>query len=102
MIPKYKCPFCQGRKRVREVKELNAIIEKGMQDKQEIRFERMAEQTPETLPGDVVLSIMTKRHPRFKREKNDLHHTMTINLHQSLLGFSKEILHLDRRRIEVS
>lgn len=100
-IAKVKCPECRGRKRMHETKELLATIEKGMPDKHEIRFERMSEQTPETIPGDVVLAIKTKRHEQFQRLGNDLHMTMWISLEESLLGFSKEVAQLDGRKITV-
>lgn len=45
-IPKSTCPVCGGAKVSREEKELEAIIERGMSDGQEIRFERASEQTP--------------------------------------------------------
>jgi hypothetical protein len=38
-------------------------------------------------------------HPRFRREGNDLHHTMHITLKEALLGFRKSVLHLDGRMV---
>ena len=42
-VPKAKCPKCQGNKVVGENKALEPLIEKGMHDGQEIRFERQSE-----------------------------------------------------------
>jgi DnaJ-related protein SCJ1 len=99
---KHKCPICHGHKLVEEQAELKATIEKGMPDGYEIRFPRMSEQSPDTIPGDVILHIKTKKHSRFKRRGNmDLLHTMTITLKEALLGFKKPLKQLDGRTIMV-
>ncbi len=51
-------------------------------------------------PGNVVFKLRERQgHPRFRREGNDLHHTMHISLKEALLGFRKSILHLDGREV---
>lgn len=35
------------------------------------------------------------KHPRFERKSNDLYTTLNLTLEEALLGFSKEIEHLD-------
>jgi len=51
-----------------------------MPDGHELVFERMSEQSPEVVPGDVILKLRTQPHHRFKRRDNDLLHSMTITL----------------------
>ena len=41
-------------------------------------------------------------HKTFTREKNDLKATITITLRQALLGFEKELTHLDGRQLKIS
>eukprot|EP00462_Mataza_sp_D1_P011072 CAMPEP_0175152538 /NCGR_PEP_ID=MMETSP0087-20121206/19174_1 /TAXON_ID=136419 /ORGANISM="Unknown Unknown, Strain D1" /LENGTH=347 /DNA_ID=CAMNT_0016438991 /DNA_START=93 /DNA_END=1136 /DNA_ORIENTATION=+ len=96
------CPHCRGTKTVDEDKELNAVVEQGMDTGSELRFERASEQRPGTTPGDVILVLKTQPHPRFKRLKDDLHYTMTITLKQALLGFTKTIEHLDGHTVEIT
>lgn len=81
---------------------LEAVIEKGMAAGQEIVFERMSEQQPKQIPGDVILTIREKPHKVFRREGLHLHATLTLGLREALLGFRKEITHLDGRKVTVA
>lgn len=99
---KTACPTCKGKKVMMEEKALNAVVEKGMKNGHEIVFERASEQSPETVPGDVILVIKTQKHKLFTRKGNDLHHTMTITLKEALLGFSKTLQQMDGRTITVA
>jgi len=80
---------------------LEAVIEKGMGDGAKITFERMSEQKPGEIPGDVVFKVKVKKHARFTRRGNDLHMDMDISLTEALLGFKKTIRHLDGRSVEL-
>merc|ERR1711865_851718 len=73
-----------------------------MNDGSTITFERMSEQQPGQIPGDVIFKVALKPHSRFERRGNDLHITMEISLGESLVGFKKTIRHLDDREVEVS
>ena len=72
-----------------------------MPNGEKLVFERASEQSPDHLPGDVVLILKTEKHAQFTRQGNDLHHTMTITLKESLLGFKKTIKQLDGRDIAI-
>eukprot|EP00823_Brevimastigomonas_motovehiculus_P003716 TRINITY_DN2307_c0_g1_i1.p1 TRINITY_DN2307_c0_g1~~TRINITY_DN2307_c0_g1_i1.p1 ORF type:complete len:374 (+),score=54.03 TRINITY_DN2307_c0_g1_i1:57-1178(+) len=100
-IIKDKCPHCQGHKTVMEEKALDAVIERGMKDGEEIVFERASEQAPDMIPGNVILVLKQQAHSRFRREGNDLHYDQTITLKEALLGFKRQIAHLDGRTIDV-
>eukprot|EP00457_Paulinella_chromatophora_P006718 gb/GEZN01006737.1/.p1 GENE.gb/GEZN01006737.1/~~gb/GEZN01006737.1/.p1 ORF type:complete len:369 (-),score=88.66 gb/GEZN01006737.1/:403-1509(-) len=96
-----KCEVCGGSKLVLEDKLLEVVLEKGMPDKHEIVFERASEQSPNTIPGDVVLVVTQKAHSRFKRDGNDLLHSMKISLKEALLGFNKNVEQLDGSMVQV-
>jgi DnaJ-class molecular chaperone len=81
---------------------LNAVVEKGMDNNAEIKFERMSEQRPGMIPGDVIMVLKQKPHKRFRREGNDLHYDLVISLKQSLIGFETTIEHLDGHQVEIS
>jgi DnaJ-related protein SCJ1 len=100
-IAKHKCPACKGNKIMMEEKLLEAVIEKGMPDAHQIVFERASEQSPDTIPGNVVLTLQTQKHHRFERRGNHLYHDMKITLKEALLGFKKNLVHLDRRKVKV-
>lgn len=74
---------------------LTAVVEKGMADGTEIKFERMNQETPGKIPGDVILVVKQNPHKEIRREGNDLHAKIRISLKESLLGFSKQLSHLD-------
>lgn len=95
------CPICSGQKLQMEEKTLDAIIERGMQDGNELRFERASEQSPDTIPGDVILTIRQDSHPTYRRDNYDLHTTKTISLRDALLGFQTTVKQLDDRDIVI-
>jgi chaperone protein DnaJ len=100
-VAKASCPICNGAKTVMEEKELEALIEKGMADGEEIIFERASEQAPDIVPGNVVLILKTQPHNRFRREGQDLHMEQHITLKEALLGFTKTVTHLDGHKVEI-
>eukprot|EP00631_Chrysoreinhardia_giraudii_P003677 CAMPEP_0197419360 /NCGR_PEP_ID=MMETSP1170-20131217/4875_1 /TAXON_ID=54406 /ORGANISM="Sarcinochrysis sp, Strain CCMP770" /LENGTH=207 /DNA_ID=CAMNT_0042946455 /DNA_START=9 /DNA_END=630 /DNA_ORIENTATION=+ len=68
----------------------------------EIRFPRKAEQLPGQIPGDVIVTLRQKPHPRFTRKGNDLHMDLVITLKEALLGFSKSFDHFDGHKVVVA
>ena len=80
---------------------LNTVVEKGMADGSSIKFERMSEQSPGQIPGDVILTLRQKKHRMFTRSGNDLKMEMTITLKEALLGFTKTITHMDDHTVEI-
>ena len=96
------CPHCHGRKVVREEKQLEILIERGMENNQNIVYRGEAEQSPDRLPGDLIMTIKQKKHDFFKERKgNDLFADMTLNLKEALFGYNKKITHLDGREFYV-
>jgi len=81
---------------------LKANVERGMDAGAEIRFPRMSEQLPGQIPGDVIVTLRQKPHPRFTRKGNDLHMDMVVTLKEALLGFSKTFDHFDGRKVVVA
>jgi len=56
-----------------EETSLDASVERGIPDGHQIRFKFKSEQSPGKVPGDVVVTIRTKKHATFTRDGNDLH-----------------------------
>ena len=73
------------------------FVEKGMKHGQKITFRGEANQEPGTEPGDVVLVLQQKRHPRFERRGRDLLAKRTIALRDALCGTTLRELALDKR-----
>ncbi|KAH8928157.1 hypothetical protein BT69DRAFT_1213258 [Atractiella rhizophila] len=101
--PKDRCKQCNGKKTQQEKKILEVNIDKGMKDGQTVTFNGEADQAPNILPGDVVIVIDEKKHPRFQRRGNDLLYETEIDL-QACLGAGGQftIEHLDDRVLLVN
>lgn len=78
---------------------LEVVIERGMAEGTDIKFELMGEMRSNMIPGDLTLKIRTEKHPLFRRNGHDLHMDLTISLKEALLGFRKSITHLDGREV---
>jgi len=100
-IAQHTCPVCSGSRLQMEEKPLDLIIERGMRDGHELVFERMSEQQPDMIPGDVIVTLRTQPHSRFKRQGNDLHMEQRISLREALLGHSFSFAHMDGHRVTV-
>ena len=53
---------CKGKKVVQEPKTLTMDIVKGMANNEKVVFERMGEQVPDMLQGDIVMQIKQDQH----------------------------------------
>ena len=80
---------------------MKTVIEKGMAAGSKITFERMSEQRPGQIPGDVIMNLKQKTHRMFTRDGNNLKMNMDISLKDALLGFSKTITHMDGHTVEI-
>ncbi|EME32015.1 DnaJ homolog subfamily A member 2 [Galdieria sulphuraria] len=99
---KSRCKICGGYGQLfrtkKERKVLQVNIERGMEDKEEIRFEEMADETsPYIKPGDLIVVLEQKPHSYFYRVKGDLYIELSISLAEAIGGFELPIETLDRR-----
>jgi len=98
---KKKCPHCHGARVQTGGEPISITVEKGMSDGHRIVFEREGDQHPEVTPGDIIFTIKTIPHPLFTRKGNNLYAKVAISLSDALLGFKKEIHHLDGHVVEL-
>jgi len=96
-----KCPACDGRKTVKEKKEIEIIVEPGSRENQKIVFPGEADAAPGMEPGDLIFVIKTEPHKVFQRDGNNLIMKRTILLSEALLGCMFVFEHLDKRQIVV-
>lgn len=99
---KDRCKTCNGHKTVRDRKILEVHVDPGMVDGQKIVFSGEGDQEPGYKPGDIIIVLDEKEHPRFKRSGNDLILRMDIELVESLCGFQKVIHTLDDRDLLIT
>ncbi|OMP00706.1 hypothetical protein COLO4_12443 [Corchorus olitorius] len=94
-----RCPQCKGNKVTQEKKVLEVHIEKGMQHGQKITFEGQADEAPDTVTGDIVFVLQSKKHPKFERKFDDLYVEHNLSLTEALCGFQFALTHLDGRQL---
>ncbi|RNF12074.1 chaperone DnaJ protein [Trypanosoma rangeli] len=102
-VAKHKCPACNGNKVVRGDVTLTMDIEQGIPEGHKVRFEMEADESPDLVPGDLIMTVLTKPHPRYSRRSNglDLDASLTVTLKEALLGFDRRMKHLDGTEVLV-
>lgn len=54
---------------------------------------------PDTVPGDIIIVLQLKEHPKFKRKSDDLYVEHSLSLTEALCGFQFALTHLDGRQL---
>lgn len=67
-------------------KLLTINIKPGWKEGTKITYPGEGDQARGRIPADISFTIKSKPHPLFKRDGNDLHHTVTISLRDALCG----------------
>lgn len=98
---KDRCRDCRGTKVQSEKKELEVYVERGMGHGSKSVFHGESHQLPNTIPGDVIVTIKQKPHPVFRRDGRHLFIRKTLSLSQALCGFQISVTHLDGRELLV-
>ena len=73
-----------------------------MADGHRITFKNSWDEFPDTIPGDLIFVLRTHKHHLFTREGNNLRMKIEISLLESLVGFKREVEHLDGHVFEIS
>ena len=81
---------------------LNMTVERGAMTGDRLQFEFMAAQIPRHVPGDVLVNVHVLKHPLFKRMGSDLVLLLRISLLEALVGFKREVTHLDGHVVHLS
>lgn len=120
-VIKKVCPHCQGNKVIDHTAHYTLDITPGMPEGHEVVFEGEADESPDWEAGDVVLRVRSKREKgAWRRKETSLYWKQTIGidevrhsfhersigisdfyLFQALLGFERNITHLDGRNLEI-
>ena len=72
-----------------------------MKDDQQIRFSGEGDQEPGLEPGDIIIVLDEKEHPRFMRKDTDLIMNMDLELVEALCGCEKTVETLDKRTLVI-
>lgn len=82
-----------------EDKVLTIDIKPGWKQGTKITFPREGDQTPTTIPADIIFIIKDKPHPVFRRDGSDLIYTAKISLKDALCGTTIKVPTLDPSRV---
>ena len=93
------CPYCNGMKVNNEDSEIEIKIPKGFDENKVIVKKYGSDEHPDLRPGDVIIKLQLNPHSYFEKINNDLYMDLHISLEESLIGFSKKIIHLDGHSI---
>lgn len=96
-----KCPTCNGDKVVKSTMTLGVDIEQGTPENFDLVYDMEADQSPDQIPGDVIFTVSSVAHPRFRRQGDDLYATQKLSLKEALLGFEKSLQHLDDHQVDL-
>jgi DnaJ-class molecular chaperone len=84
-------------------KMINIQIPPGIEHGQQIRYEGMGDDSiPSLKPGDLLVNVIVREHPRYRREGTSLIIEREVSVWDALLGASIEIQTLDRKTLSMS
>ena len=82
---------------------INIQIPPGIEHGQQIRYEGMGDDSISGLrPGDLLVNIVVREHPRYRREGTSLIIDREVSVWDALLGSNIEIQTLDRKTLSMS
>ena len=96
-----RCKTCVGKKVLKQNKNLEVPIDKGMRDGQKIFFRGYGDQAPGIESGDVIVILVLQPHTTFELNGNNLFMVHTLTLTEALCGFAIPLKHLDGREMIV-
>jgi DnaJ-class molecular chaperone len=80
---------------------LAIFIEKGTVDGHKITYKSSADEYINVRTGNIVIQVVEIPHAVYERKQNDLRVTIDITLKEALLGFKKQLTHLDGHKVVV-
>ena len=84
-------------------KNINIGIPPGIENGQQIKYQGLGDSSiPSVPPGDLIVNIRVKRHPRYVREGTNLIIEKTISVWDAILGVKSQIVTLDNKNLEIS
>lgn len=91
------CPRCGGQGEFSEDHRLEMALAPGVATGYQKVFQGLGEQaeTPEEVPGNLVVEVVVLPHPQLKREGADLAYEGEIGFAESVLGRQVDVPHVD-------
>ena len=95
------CQKCNGRPTIGETVNLTLAVERGADEGTVVVFKNAGDVSEMNSPGDVEVVLVSRPHPVFWRDGSDLHATLSVSLREALLGFKRELVHIDGNVVSV-
>lgn len=97
-----KCPHCHGEKVIDHTAHYTLEVTAGMPEGHEVVFEGEGDESPDWEPGDVVLRVRSSKvRGGWRRKETSLYWRETIGVEEALLGFERNITHLDGHTVQL-
>ncbi|KIM33505.1 hypothetical protein M408DRAFT_326204 [Serendipita vermifera MAFF 305830] len=97
------CKHCNGEKVIDHTGHYTLDVEKGMPEGHEVVFEGEGDQSAEWEAGDVVLRVRSSKVAGgWRRKESGLYWRETISVSEALLGFERNITHLDGHQVTIN
>jgi curved DNA-binding protein len=77
------------------------VIPKGVDSGFKIRLKGRSDEAGQERRAEFVVTFEVEPHPRFRRERNDLHTTMPVNAIEAVLGVERSISNAYGRQVRV-
>lgn len=104
-----KCPTCQGARVERKTTTVSLNVGRGVARDARVVFENEADQSPDWVAGDLLVTLVEKKPPPpgdeagggvdgayFRRKGDDLYWTEVLSLREAWMGdWSRNLTHLD-------
>ena len=97
----FYCEKCNGRPTIKENVTLTLAVERGAEEGTVVTFQNAGDVSEMNSPGDIEVVLVSRTDPVFERRGNDLHATVEVSLKEALLGFKRELNHIDGTKIVV-
>ncbi|ODV97397.1 hypothetical protein PACTADRAFT_66409 [Pachysolen tannophilus NRRL Y-2460] len=99
--PKDRCSKCNGGGYYDTRKILSIDIRPGTKDGESIVLKNEADEGPNIIPGDVIITIHQKIHHFFERKDDDLYGVVDIDLLTALCGGSVMVKYFNNKLIKI-
>lgn len=97
-----RCGNCKGEGYYQKREVITVDIPPGTRDGESFVMKNMADEAPNTRPGDVIITVKEAAHPDFQRIGSNLAHTVKLPLITALSGGKVEIKFLNNTILNVT
>jgi len=96
------CPHCSGQKVRPHTQHYTLMVPVGAPEGHQVMYENEGDENPEWEAGDVIVRIRSrKKNGGWRRKESSLYWTEVIGIDEALLGFERNLTHLDGHVVQL-